>query len=167
MKHLVFPILFLAIIITGCLKNDKCCYNDSTVVAPPTEIKNLNDSLIARGITATLHQSGFYYNIVNQGSGESVSNLCANITVGYSGSLLNGTVFDSRPDNNPANFQLGTVIVGWQKGIPLLKKGGEIDLYIPPTLAYGNKDIKDQQTGAVIIPAGSNLIFHVHVIDIQ
>ncbi|MEO6870004.1 MAG: FKBP-type peptidyl-prolyl cis-trans isomerase [Ginsengibacter sp.] len=164
MKNIVFPILLLTIIFTGCLKNDKCSYNDSSLVAPPTEISNLKDSLTAHGITATLHPSGFYYNIVNPGSGASVSNLCTNITVDYKGSLFNGTVFDSSVVNNPANFQLGTVIVGWQKAIPLLKVGGEIDLYIPPSLAYGNRT---QQAGSVVIPAGSNLVFHVHVIDIQ
>ena len=166
MKHLVYPFLFLAIIFTGCLKHDKCPYNDSTVVAPPLEITNLNDSLTAHGIVATLHPSGFYYNIVNPGSGKIVSNLCNDITVDYKGSLLNGTVFDSTSANNPANFLLGKVIVGWQKGIPLLKEGGDIDLYIPPSLGYGNI-AKTDQTGAVIIPAGSNLIFHVHVIEIQ
>ena len=164
MKHLVFPLLFLAIIFTSCLKNDKCSYNDSNVVAPPSEIASLQDSLTAHGITATLHPSGFYYNIVAQGTGESISNLCNNITVDYKGSLFSGAVFDSTATNNPANFQLGTVIIGWQKGIPLLKEGGSIDLYIPPSLAYGNRT---QQAGPVVIPGGSNLIFHVRVIDIQ
>lgn len=164
MKKLPVLILFLAITFASCLKNDKCSFNDSTIVAPSAEILSLKDSLTAHSITATLHPSGFYYNIVNQGSGKSVSNLCANITVDYKGSLFNGTVFDSTAVNNPAYFQLGTVIVGWQKAIPLLKVGGDIDMYIPPSLAYGNRT---QQAGSVVIPAGSNLIFHVHVLDIQ
>lgn len=167
MKKAVLPILILAVIFASCTKNDKCTFTDSTAVAPQSEINNLKDSLTAHGITATLHPSGFYYNIVKQGSGASVSNLCANITVDYKGSLLNGNVFDSTVVNNPAYFQLGTVIVGWQKGIPLLNKDGVIDLYIPPTLGYGYKDLKNQQTGAVLIPSGSNLVFHVHVVDIQ
>lgn len=167
MKKAVLPILILVVIFASCAKNDKCTFNDSTAIAPQSEIDNLRDSLTAHGISATLAPSGFYYNISKQGSGASVSNLCSNITVDYKGSLLNGTVFDSTVTNNPANFQLGTVIVGWQKGIPLLNKDGVIDLYIPPTLGYGYKDVKNQTTGAVIIPSGSNLVFHVHVADIQ
>lgn len=167
MKKILFPFLGLVLILAGCSKSDKCSFPDSTAVAPQSELDNLRDSLFAHGITATLNPAGFYYNIVNQGSGASVSNLCSNITVDYKGSLLNGTVFDSTATNNPAYFQLGTVIVGWQKGIPLLNKDGVIDLYIPPTLGYGYKDLTNQQTGAVLIPAGSNLVFHVHVADIQ
>ena len=167
MKKAVLPILILVVIFASCAKNDKCTFNDSTAVAPQSEIDNLRDSLTAHGISATLAPSGFYYNISKQGSGASVSNLCSNITVDYKGSLLNGTYFDSTATNNPANFQLGTVIVGWQKAIPLLNKDGVIDMYIPPTLGYGYKDIKNQQTGAIIIPSGSNLVFHVHVADIQ
>lgn len=167
MKKIVLAILATTLFFASCKKSDKCSFSDSTTVAPQSEIDNLRDSLTAHGITATLNPSGFYYNITNQGSGASVSNLCSNITVDYKGSLLNGSVFDSTTTNNPAYFQLGTVIVGWQKAIPLLNKDGVIDLYIPPTLAYGYKDVKNQTTGALIIPAGSNLIFHVHVSDIQ
>ena len=167
MKNLVFPLLFLAVIFTSCVKDKKCSIKDSTVVAPAIETANLKDSLTAHGITAILHPAGFYYNIVTTGSGKSVSNLCDNIVFDYKGSLLNGTVFDATTVNNPAVFQLGTLIVGWQKGIPLINVGGEIDLYIPPSLAYGSRDIKDPQTGAVIIPGSSNLIFHIKVLDIQ
>lgn len=168
MRNIAIPLVFLAFIFTGCLKNDKCSRNDSSVVAPTSEVANLNDSLNSHGISATPHPVGFYYNIVTPGTGKSVSNLCDNIVIDYKGSLLNGTVFDSTTANNPATFELGTLIVGWQKGIPLIKVGGEIDLYIPPSLAYGNvNDVTNPRTGEVIIPKGSNLIFHIKILDIQ
>ncbi|MBS1735035.1 MAG: FKBP-type peptidyl-prolyl cis-trans isomerase [Bacteroidetes bacterium] len=167
MNKIILLVLLMAIVFVSCTKDNKCLYNDSTLVAPQTEIDNLRDSLTAHGITATLHPSGFYYNIEKQGSGGVVSNLCTTVFVDYKGSLLNGNIFDSTVTNNPTYFQLGQVIVGWQKGIPLLNKDGVINLFIPPTLGYGYKDVKNPQTGQVIIPSGSNLVFHVHVADIQ
>jgi FKBP-type peptidyl-prolyl cis-trans isomerase FkpA len=60
---------------------------------------------------------------------------------------------------------LGQVIPGWQKGIPLVKGGGSINLYIPPSLGYGANAYPP--TGTVIIPGGSNLVFNVNVISIK
>jgi len=60
---------------------------------------------------------------------------------------------------------LGATILAWQKGIPLLKRGGEIKLYIPPSLGYGYTDLVDRNTNAVIIPANSTLLFDVKLLD--
>ncbi|MFS8083402.1 MAG: hypothetical protein ACMG51_08115, partial [Ginsengibacter sp.] len=63
MKKILFPFLIFSIFFASCLKNDKCTFNDSTTVAPQSEIDNLRDSLNAHGISATLSPIGFYYNI--------------------------------------------------------------------------------------------------------
>jgi FKBP-type peptidyl-prolyl cis-trans isomerase FkpA len=158
----------LAIFILGsCVKNDvKCNYTDSTVVAPQSEQQALQDSLTAHGISASMHPSGFFYTINSQGSGQAVSNLCTTVTVDYKGGFFNGAIFDSSSIGNPASFQLGGVVVGWQKGVPLISKGGDITLYIPPSLAYGPNAIKDNN-GNTVIPANSYLVFNIHLIDVQ
>ena len=167
MKNIFFILLIAVVSLSSCLKQDtKCGYVDSTIVAPLDQQKALKDSLTARGITdVTLHPSGFYYKILKQGSGPSVVNLCSNVTVDYAGSFLNGEVFDSTKAGAPAYFPLGQVIVGWQKGVPLINKGGDINLYIPPALAYGPNDYPSSSNPA--IPGGSNLIFKIHVVNIQ
>ncbi|MEO5650246.1 MAG: FKBP-type peptidyl-prolyl cis-trans isomerase [Ginsengibacter sp.] len=177
MKRLLALSVFTLFIFSSCLKNDsKCGYSDSTIVAPNAERQALGDSLDKYGITnATMDASGFYYTIENPGTGRSVSNLCSNILVTYKGSFFDGRVFDSTQINStvnppspiPASFQLGRVITGWQKGIPLLKVGGDINLYIPPSLGYGAVDVPDPRTNQVVIPKNSYLVFKVHVIDIQ
>jgi FKBP-type peptidyl-prolyl cis-trans isomerase FkpA len=63
-------------------------------------------------------------------------------------------------------FVLGTLIDGWKIGVPLIKKGGQIRLYIPPSLGYGSSDVRDNQ-GRVIIPGNSILIFDITLIDLQ
>ncbi|MCF8374111.1 MAG: FKBP-type peptidyl-prolyl cis-trans isomerase [Bacteroidales bacterium] len=85
------------------------------------------------------------------------------VLVHYTGKLLDGTVFDSSVERKkPFTFQLGVgqVIKGWDEGIALLKKGGYATLYIPPELAYG-----DREMGA--IPANSPLIFDVQLVDFK
>ena len=169
MKKILLISLIAAGALSSCLKQEnKCGYTDSNVVAPMGQQSALLDSLTAYGITdVTLHPSGFYYKIVNQGSGPSVVNLCSNVTVDYAGSFFNGKGFDSTKIGSPAYFPLGQVIVGWQKGVPLINKGGDINLYIPPALAYGSNGARDPQTGALVIPGNSYLVFKIHVVDIQ
>lgn len=160
-------VLVAFIVIAGCTKKDATCgYQDSATIAPASEVEQLKDSLDSAGVTATLHPSGFYYHINSAGSGTGVANLCTTVSVTYKGELFSGVVFDSTKAGQVANFQLGEVIVGWQKALPLVSKGGDIDLYIPPTLGYGPNPVRDPATGNTVLPGNSYLVFHVHVQDI-
>ena len=167
MKNILFILLITVVSLSSCLKQDtKCGYIDSTKVAPLDQQNALRDSLTAHGITnAILAPEGFYYTIENQGSGPSVVNLCSNVTVDYVGGFFDGKVFDSSKTGSPLSFPLGQVIVGWQKGVPLVNKGGDINLYIPPALAYGDDDYPS--SSQPIIPGGSYLVFKIHVVNIQ
>ena len=166
-KKTLSGLLVASIVFASCVKNNKCAYIDSTIKAPDTEVQALKDSLFNHGITsATQDPSGFYYKIINAGSGTFVSNLCSSVSVSYRGTYFNGAIFDSTAANQLATFQLGQVIVGWQKGLPLISKGGEIALYIPPSLAYGPNPITDN-SGHVLVPANSYLEFDVNLVDVQ
>jgi len=172
MKKLLpgFLIAFL-LIAASCKKNSapvdtSCNHSISTIVAPLAEQQALQDSLTAYGIQATKDSSGFFYTINKPGNGDSVSSLCTTIAVYYRGGFLNGKGFDSTT-TNPAVLQLWQVIPAWQKAIPLIKKTGDISLYIPPSLGYGSKDVTNPSTGAVVIPANSNLVFRVVIADIE
>ncbi|MEO8763362.1 MAG: FKBP-type peptidyl-prolyl cis-trans isomerase [Ginsengibacter sp.] len=156
-----------AVLMTACIKSDtKCSYSDSKAVATAAEIDSIQRFLSDTGLIAAPDATGFFYKISNNGSGPGVTNLCSNVTVTYKGVFFNGHVFDSTTAGNVASFQLGQVIAGWQKGLPLISKGGDISLYIPPSLGYGSSPVQDNQ-GNVIIPASSYLIFNIHVMDIQ
>ena len=166
MKKYLATAVIAVFVLSSCLKQDsKCGYTDSSVTAPASEIQNLTDSLAKYGISGALvSSSGFMYKIKSQGIGPGVTNLCSAITVKYKGMFFNGKVFDST--TAPVTFELGGVILGWQKGIPLIKQGGKIDLYIPPTLGYGSKDIKDNANN-VVIAGNSYLVFEVEVLKID
>lgn len=155
--------LLLGFVFSGCLKQDKGCpYNDVAVTAPLAEQQTVETYLQANSITAVKHPSGMYYNVVTPGSGNKPG-LCSVVSVGYTGTLQNGSVFDQQ---NLISFDLGRLIEGWKKGLPLVAKGGRIRLYIPPTLGYGNTDVKNG-SGVVVIPANSMLIFDIEVFDVN
>ena len=174
MKKYLATAVIAVFVLSSCLKQDsKCGYPDSSVTAPEDQINNLEDSLAKYGISgAQVSPSGFMYKIINQGSGPSVTNLCSAITVTYKGRFFNGKIFDETKfdsTNNipmPVYFELGGVILGWQKGIPLINQGGKIDLYIPPSLGYGPND-KTDNYGKVIMPGNSYLVFEVEVLRID
>jgi len=136
-----------------------CGYDPCAISAVPSEIGDLESYLSSKGITATKHCSGMYYSIDAAGSG-TTANICSTISVTYKGMLTNGNIFDQSA--TPVNFQLTQLIESWKKGIPLIKPGGKIKLYCPPSLAYGNQAIKDN-SGNVVVPANSILIFEIQL----
>ena len=154
-------ILFLSVtlILSSCSKN-ACSFKNDNVVAPASEQQMVKAYLDSVGITATLNPSGFYYKVVTPGNG-STAGVCSHIDVTYTGTLTNGNVFDQQTN---VLFTLGSLIDGWGKGIPLIKSGGEIKLYIPPTLGYGSSEVN---TGTTVIPPNSILIFDISLLNVQ
>lgn len=105
--------------------------------------------------------SGLKYIIVKQGDGRIPFN-GSNITVHYSGYLMDGNMFDSSVERGqPLTFKLGIgqVIKGWDEAFSILKTGTKARLIIPFNLAYGERGF------GKLIPPKSNLIFDVELIE--
>jgi FKBP-type peptidyl-prolyl cis-trans isomerase FkpA len=162
MRRTLICLLCLCAGLSSCFKKNNGCGTQDNTIAPSTEQLAVKNYLDSNGITASLNASGFYYKIVSQGSG-ATPNLCSHITVSYKGQLTNGTVFDQETNQI---FTLGDLIDGWKKGLPLIEAGGEINLYIPPSLGYGSNGLKDD-AGSVVVPGNSILIFDIILIDVQ
>lgn len=124
----------------------------------PDEEKIL-DFLAENNLTADRHESGLYYHIETPGSGEGPA-ITDSVTVRYKGSLLDGHVFDQTQGSSTIAFPLRNLIPAWQIGIPLVGKGGEVTLYCPSNLGYGNRAVGT-------IPAGSVLIFEIDLVDFK
>ena len=124
-------------------------------------------SVLMAGLTAcndglTTTASGLKYVDLVAGTGESPA-VTDTVTVHYTGTLENGTVFDaSRQHGAPASFPLNQVIPGWTEGVSTMKIGGVRKLVIPPALAYGA-----QGAGNGVIPANATLTFIVELLDTQ
>ena len=97
------------------------------------------------------------------GSGQEVKS-GDTVVMHYTGTLLDGTKFDSSVDRGqPFETQIGVgqVIEGWDQGIPGMKVGGKRRLTIPSALGYGS-------TGAGgLIPPNAALIFDVELLEIK
>jgi len=85
----------------------------------------------------------------------------ATVTIHYRGTLMNGTEFDSSIGGKPATFPLGSLIQGWQVGIPGMMAGGKRKLTIPYALAYGERG------SPPVIPAKSDLIFEIELFSFK
>lgn len=105
--------------------------------------------------------SGLQYKVLSAGSGKAAT---ANdqVTVHYTGKLIDGTVFDSSVERNePATFGVSDVIPGWTEALQLMHEGDKWMLYIPHELAYGERGAGGQ------IPPYAALIFEVELIKVN
>jgi peptidylprolyl isomerase len=106
--------------------------------------------------------SGLQYEDVKVGAGPSPEK-GKKVTVHYTGTLTNGSKFDSSRDRGqPFSFTIGVgqVIKGWDEGVMSMKVGGQRKLKIPANLAYGNRAVGG------VIPANSELLFDVELISV-
>ena len=111
------------------------------------------------GVTTT--ESGLQYEVLTSGDGASPS-AEDSVTVHYTGTLIDGTVFDSSVERGePATFGVSQVIPGWTEALQLMSVGDKLRLVIPSELAYGPRG-----SGAKIGP-NSILVFEVELIKIN
>jgi FKBP-type peptidyl-prolyl cis-trans isomerase len=83
------------------------------------------------------------------------------VKIHYRGTLQDGKEFDSSYGRGqPATFGLGSLIKGWQQGIPGMKVGGKRRLTIPPDLGYGRAGIPG------VIPANATLVFEIELLGV-
>ena len=121
--------------------------------------KMLADNGKKDGVITT--ESGLQYKIIREGEGVKPGERDT-VEVNYEGKNLNGKVFDSSYDRGvTAKFPLDGVIKGWTEGLQYIGEGGEIQLWIPANLAYG-----DRNMGGDIGP-NEALTFKVELISVR
>jgi FKBP-type peptidyl-prolyl cis-trans isomerase len=106
--------------------------------------------------------SGLQYQVLKSGDGKQAA-MGTTVKVHYTGTMLDGTVFDSSVQRGePADFPLnpGGLIQGWLEAIPMMKEGDKWKLFIPSDLAYGER-------GNQGIAPNSLLIFEVELIKVS
>ena len=104
--------------------------------------------------------TGLQYEVLTEGNGPKPGP-GDQVTVHYTGKLIDGTVFDSSVDRGePATFGVTQVIPGWVEALQLMSVGSKWRLFIPSQLAYG-----PQGAGGLIGP-NQTLIFDVELIEV-
>ena len=118
----------------------------------------LEENKKAAGVVVT--DSGLQYEILTEGNGAKPT-AESTVRVHYTGSLIDGTVFDSSVKRGtPAEFPVGGVIKGWTEALQLMPVGSKWRLTIPHNLAYGERG------AGASIPPFATLVFEVELLDI-
>ncbi len=122
------------------------------------EAKFMAENAKAAGVVTL--PSGLQYLVVTEGTGKKPT-AADKVKVHYTGTLLNGQVFDSSVQRGqPVEFGVTQVIPGWVEGLQLMPVGGKYKFFIPAALAYGERGAGQQ------IQPNSALIFEVELLDI-
>ncbi len=119
--------------------------------------KFLEENKKKEGVKTT--GSGLQYKVLKEGNGAQPK-ATDTVTVNYRGTLINGTEFDSSyKRGQPATFPVNGVIKGWTEALQLMKVGSKYQLFIPSSLAYGERAVSPD------LSANSTLIFEVELLD--
>lgn len=151
LKNITLLFTLILVVLGGCKEEDFTMQND----------EEIRQYLADNDLTAERTEEGLYYIITREGEGVNPS-IASRVTVHYKGYLLNGDIFDSSYDRGQqSTFALGSVIEGWQLGIPKLKEGGAGRLFIPSQLGYGANPPNGR------IPANAVLAFDIELFEVR
>ena len=103
--------------------------------------------------------SGLQYEILVESDGQKPEENSL-VKVLYTGTFINGNIFDITDEDEGAYIPLDMVIPGWSEGVSLMGIGSTYRFYIPSSMAYGSGGVQG------IIPAYATLIFTVELLEI-
>ena len=155
--------LLLGVCVAACQKDTTVADMAATQLGKDTVI--IHNYIVANNLTSVAKKdkaSGEYYIIDTLGTGTALFTSSTLVTLGYTGRVLDSTRVFAQTNNFHPAFALGQVIQGWQIGIPYIKKGGTIRLFVPSGYAYG--PYPQPQLG---LPANAILDFTIKLYDIS
>ncbi len=133
------------------------------------ESKELSQYIQDNHIETKPTASGLYLIETTKGKGASPKN-GDSVTVHYTGTFLDGTIFDSSVKRNqPFGFVVGAkrVIEGWEQAVRMMKKGSVATIVLPSSLAYDSTGYRNPQTGKYFIPPYSPMKFDIQLLEIN
>ncbi len=175
MTKLIVPALVLAgaliVAAPGCNQSSN---TDSPASPAPTTSPNVSSADVSsvpstttvegKSVSLKSTPSGLKYYDTKIGTGPNPT-VGQTVSVQYTGTLLDGTKFDSSYDHGgkPIDFPIGVggVIKGWDEGVPTMKVGGKRRLVIPADLAYG------ANPPDASIPPNATLVFDIELVGLK
>jgi peptidylprolyl isomerase len=164
----VLMLVCVAVLVFTQISGQKdAAIGNSSLAQPTTTVTPENNTPIKSNTmseaNAVTTASGLKYIELEEGTG-AIPQTGQTVEVHYTGTLTDGTKFDSSRDRNQTfKFKIGTgqVIKGWDEGVISMKVGGRRQLIIPSELGYGARG------AGGVIPPNSTLIFDVELISAQ
>lgn len=158
-KYILLITATLLVGLSSCLKKEDLPPPHNALAQLGKDTLDILKFLSTNGIAATkLGETGIYYKITYPGNGDITPKDSSKISIKYTGRFLNGNVF--APLDSLKDIELYRLILGFRYGIPQIKKGGVIRLFISSGYAYG-------QFGAGNIPPNTNLDFDIELKDVK
>jgi len=151
--------LAIGLFVSACSKDNSC-----KSVNPDDEAAELKSFNAAHNINATEYYNGMFYEILEPGATQKPTR-ASTIYIKYTGTRLDGTVFDSQSNPGSTGFSLSSLIEGWKSGIPMIGKGGHILLTLPSSLAYGCLGSKNPIDSTKTIAPNTPLFFDIELVD--
>ena len=150
----------LALALSACIGST--APDDPPVPTDPTTITYAPQLGVNIGAMEKTPQ-GLYYQDLVVGRGEAVTE-SDSVVVSYAGYLPSGTQFTTVPSTAPRSIRLSTstLIFGFRQGLLGMAVGGKRKLVVPPLLAYGFRELRDENQ-QVILPSNSVLVFDVEL----
>ena len=147
MRKLIQFLLFL--VLTSC-----STYSDQEIQDFDSKISSYIKKNKLKFIKSS---SGLYYHLKKNGEGKFIL-YTDSVSITYSGFLLNGKRIDFQ--KTPINFAVRDLIAGWKEVLLMCKKGSEVQMILPPSIAYGDHKLDN-------IPQNSILKFDMKVWDVK
>ena len=151
-----------ALLLQSCSKTADDSQQVALQLAIDTTI--IHNYIVANNLTSVVQKdksSGQYYIIDTLGTGSALYTNSTLVTVGYQGYILGSSTAFAQTDQYHPSYTFGNMIKGWQYGLPHVKKGGTIRLFVPSGYAYGA-----YEQPLLGLPANAILYFKIKVYDI-
>nr|TFG55186.1 MAG: FKBP-type peptidyl-prolyl cis-trans isomerase [Hyphomicrobiales bacterium] len=127
-------------------------------LSPESNAQFLAENAEKEGVI--VRPSGLQYRVINAGNGDPLSSPEDMATVSYSGSLIDGTVFDETDPGETVKFPADGLIAGWVEALSLMKEGDRWELVVPSELGYGAFGIGG------FIPPNQTLVFEMELVEV-
>jgi len=146
LKFSLFSLLFIsAVLFTSCGKDKPGYWSQDEQNAKDRQL--IEDYSSANNLSGQFTNSGLYY-VIGESGGEEKPSSAAKISVHYKGYYLDGTLLD---EGDLSDTYISNLILGWQEGIKLIGKDGNIKLVIPSVLGYGHTPSSGVRPDAVLV----------------
>ena len=123
------------------------------------------------------NEGSIYYKVLQSGDSKDTIRYTSAVRCYYKGwfiteypyhNIKKGDFFDKRlfDDGPPVKFDVSGVVAGWKTALQHMVKGDKWEIWVPYQLGYGREDYKDPNTGRVIVPGFSTLVFELEVMSV-
>lgn len=161
-KYFWLVVLLAGLSWSSCTKKDTC--NAVDAIAPnDAELASLTAFVNSIDTAAQYDSRGFYYRIVKPGSANHPG-ICSDIYSRFNCTDGGNITYFSESTTGQLTFDLSNQIYAWRYAYPMIGMGGEIIIYVPPSLRKGYNTTKAKFQYNTSIPTDGNVAYKLSMI---